>query len=153
MRCQVRPLNDRDEIDRIFADPWIARKISRDGQVPAFIDHPLVSYFGAYVNGELVGCFTHIQFTRIEVEVHAALLKEATRFGRRLGSLFLDQVFADQEVTRVTAHVAGSLPSAVNYCLKLGFRHEGARRDACVQKNRLWPVITLGLLRSEWRRP
>lgn len=149
--CRVGPLTDRGAIDRILTDPWIAAKITRDGREPGFIDHPLVSYYGAWVDGRLVGVFTLIRFTDIEREVHAALLREALPHGRELGRLFLDIAFADPQVLRVTAHVIGSLPSAVNYCLKLGFKREGVRRDACVQNNRVWPVITLGLLRSEWR--
>lgn len=148
----VAELTDRGAIERIFADPWVADKLRREGRDPGFIEHPLVSYFGAYIGDELVGVFTHIQFTRIEVEVHAALLPEALPHSRELGTLFLDSVFADPEVTRATAHIIGSLKSAVNYCLKLGFQIEGVRRDAVVQDRRLWPVVTLGLLRGEWFR-
>jgi hypothetical protein len=146
----VRPLSDREAIERILSDPWIKPKITRDGREPSFIDHPLVRYFGAYVGEQLVGVFVHIQFTAIEVEVHVALLKEALPHSRKLAALFIDQVFTDPNVTRATAHAIGSLTSAVNFGKKLGFRLEGVRRDACVQNNRLLPVITLGMLRSEW---
>lgn len=146
----VRPLRDRAAVDRILADPWIAPKIEQNGRGAEYIDHPLLSYWGAYIDGGLVGVFTLIRFTDIEREVHAALLRKALPHSRELGRLFLDRVFADPQVLRATAHVIGSLTSAVNYCLRLGFQIEGVRRDACVQKTRVLPIVTLGLLRREW---
>jgi hypothetical protein len=146
----VCPLTDRAAIERILADPWIRPKITRDGRDPGFIDHPLVSYFGAFVGGELIGLFIHIRFTEIETEVHVALKRKALPHCRKLAALFIDHVFADPKVTRATAHAIGSLKSAVNFGKRLGFQVEGERRDACIQNNRLLPVITLGLLRSEW---
>jgi hypothetical protein len=151
-RLSVSPLSDRGAIERILHDPWIKPKITRDGQEPGFIDHPLVNYFGAYVDGRLLGVFVHIQFTEIEVEVHVALLREALPHSRKLASLFIDEVFADPKVTRATAHAIGSLKSAVNFGKKIGFALEGVRRDACIQDGQLLSVITLGLLRCEWFR-
>jgi hypothetical protein len=151
-RLSIARIENRAAIERILRDPWIKPKITRDGREPGFIDHPLVSYFGAYVDGRLLGVFVHIQFTEIEVEVHVALLREALPHSRKLAALFMDEVFADPKVTRATAHAIGSLKSAVNFGKKLGFQYEGERRDACIQNNRLLPVITLGLLRSDWRR-
>lgn len=149
---RVALLTDRWAIERIFADPWIARKLEGAGLGTDFIDHPLISYYGAYVDQRLVGVFTHAQITAIEVEVHAALLEEATRHGRTLGALFLDKVFADPKVMRATGNIIGSLTSAVNYCHKLGFKIEGKRRDAVIQDGMLLPIIILGLLREEWFR-
>jgi hypothetical protein len=151
-RLSVRHLTNRASIEGILHDPWIKPKITRDGREPGFIDHPLVSYFGAYVDDRLLGVFVHIQFTEIEVEVHVALLREALPHSRKLAGLFLDRVFTDPKVTRATAHAIGSLKSAVNFGKKLGFEVEGIRRDACYQNNRLLPVVTLGLLREDWRR-
>jgi hypothetical protein len=145
----VAPLSDVEAIDRILRDPWIAPKITYDGRDAAYVEHPNLDYFGAYVCGKLVGVFMRVRFTAIEVEVHAALLREALPYSRQLGRLFLDRIFADPGVLRVTAHTIGSLQSAVNYCLKLGFVREGERRNASIQNGRLLPVVTLGLLRED----
>lgn len=147
---RVEQTGSRMVIDAILADEWIAPKIEQNGQGAGYIDHPLVDYFGAWIDGRWAGVFTRIHFTDIESEVHAALLREALPYSRELGALFLDIVFAEPQVERATAHVIGSLTTAVNYCLKLGFQIEGVRRNACLQKSRLLPVITLGLLRNEW---
>jgi hypothetical protein len=149
-RLSIARLINRAAIEWVLHDPWIKPKITRDGREPGFIDHPLLSYFGAYVDGKLLGLFIHIQFTEIEVEVHVALLKEALPHSRKLAALFIDLVFADPKVERATAHAIGSLKSAVNFGKKLGFTFEGERRNACYQNNRLLPVISLGLLRNEW---
>jgi hypothetical protein len=143
----VQPINDRDAIDAVLSDPWVRTKIAQDGREPAYIDHPLVSYNGAYVDGDLVGVFIAVQFTRWEVEVHAALLRPATCYGRDLGRLFLASVFANPDVMRATAYVLGTLPSAANYCRRLGFVDEGARRSACMVGGEPTDIIALGLVR------
>lgn len=145
----VEPLADAEAIERILKDPWIAPKITHDGRGAAYIEHPNLDYFGAYAGGKLVGVFMRVRFTAIETEVHAALLREALPHSRELGRLFLDRVFSDEGILRATAHTLGSLKTAVNYCRKLGFVHEGERRNASIQNGRLLPVITLGLLRED----
>lgn len=150
MRLTVQPLSDAAAIDAILADSWVRGKIEQDGREPGYIDHPLVSYHGAYTDGALVGVLIAVQFTRWEVEVHAALLKPAVRHGRDLGRLFLDTVFADPVVMRATAYVLGTLPSAANYCRRLGFADEGVRRSACLVGGAPTDIIVLGLLRDDY---
>jgi len=151
MATAVRPITDRAKIDAILRDPWIAAKIAVDGQNAGYIDHPNLSYFGAYVDGDLVGVFMRVRFTATETEVHAALLKRALPHSRELGRLFIDEIFNDPRILRITAHIIGSLGSAINYCRKLGFSIEGERRSACVKNGEVLSVVTLGLLRSESR--
>ncbi|WP_398457425.1 hypothetical protein [Sphingomonas albertensis] len=144
----VEPIHDRAVIDAVLSDPWVRAKIAQDDREPGYIDHPLVSYHGAYVDGALAGVFIAVQFTRWEVEVHAALLRPAIRHGRDLGRMFLASVFADPEVLRATAYVLGTLPSAANYCRRLGFVDEGVRRSACMVGGVPTDIVVLGLLRS-----
>lgn len=145
---EVRPLSDPEAIDAILRHPSVAGKVRHDGREPGYIDHPLVSYHGAYVDRALVGVFVAIRFSRWEAEVHAALLPRATRQGRALGLMFLDAVFADPEVLRCTGYVLSTLPSAANYCRKLGFEHEGTRRSACMVGGQVVDVLVMGLVRS-----
>lgn len=146
----VRPLRDPAAVDRILQDPWIAPKLRHGDREPGYIDHPLLDYFGAYVGGDFVGVFTAIDFSSWEVEVHAALLRRALPHSRALGRMFLDQLFRRPELQRVTAHVLGDLLTAANYCRRLGFVDEGARRNAVVKEGRVLPVLTLGMTRSDW---
>lgn len=146
----VAPLSDRIAIDRILQRESIASKIKRDGQYVGFVDHPLVSYHGAYINGALVGVFIAVRFSTWEREVHAALLPEALARSRDLARLFLDQMFADSEVLRVTGYVLATLPNAANFCRRLGFEHEGTRRSACRIGGRATDVLVMGLVREYW---
>lgn len=145
----LQTLTDPDAVNRILSDPWIAPKLAQDGREPGYVNHPLVSYHGAYIDGTLVGLFIAVQFTRWEVEVHAALLRPALPHARDLGRLFLAQVFRDSGVMRVTAYVLGTLPSAANYCRKLGLVDEGVRRSATMVGGKATDVLVLGLVRSE----
>lgn len=143
----VTPIIDSHAISAILCDPWVRAKLAQDGREPSYIDHPLVSYHGAYVGGELAGVFIAVQFTQWEVEVHAALLRSAIPHGRDLGRMFLASVFADPAVLRVTAYVLGTLPSAANYCRRLGFADEGMRRSACMVGGVPTDILVLGLIR------
>ena len=150
MILSVRPLRSPAIIDRILRHPAIGPKIAHDDRQPGYIDHPLVSYCGGYADSRIVAVFTAIQFSRWEVEVHGAVLPEALRHGRALGRLFLDRVFADPDTMRATAYVLGTLPSAANWCRRLGFVDEGRRRDACRVAGVATDVLVLGMTRGEW---
>jgi hypothetical protein len=145
---RVAPINDGAAIDQLLADPWVAARIRHDAREPGFIDHPALTYYGAYVDADLVGVFMAITHSPWEVEVHAALLRSATGHGRTLGQLFLDRLWRDPELMRITAPVLSTLPSAANYCRRLGFKDEGVKRRACKVDGQPADVIYLGLLRQ-----
>jgi hypothetical protein len=145
---RVAPLADADAIDRILTDPWIAPKLRHDAREPGFIDHPAAHYWGAWVDGELVGVFLAIRASPWEVEVHAGLLRHAVRHSRALAQAFIAEQFADPELLRLTAYVIGDLPSAANWCRRLGFVDEGARRNAVVKSGK---VLDVHVLRSHAR--
>lgn len=146
---KVEPIDDPATIDRILTDPWIADRIRHDAREPGYIDHPALTYHGAFVGGDLVGVFIAIRHSPWEIEVHAALSREATRHGRGLGAMFLASLWSDPELQRVTAPVLSTLPSAVNYCRRLGFELEGVRRRAVQIDGKVADVIWLGLLRPQ----
>ena len=143
----VEPLADREAIDRILRAPEIAPKITHDGREPGYITHPLVSYWGAWVDDELVGVFLTVRFSRWEVETHAAILRAGRHHARDLARMYLACIFDDPEIERVTAYVMATLPSAANFCRKVGFEYEGRRRNACRVDGQLTDVLIYGLVR------
>lgn len=145
----IEPVNDAEALHALCADPYIARA-GHDHRPVAPIDHPDVSYLGAYVDGEFVGAFVVIESGWVELDLHALLTKKARPSCRELGRMCLSICFARPEVQRVTAYVLEGLDSARNYCLKLGFVVEGFRRAVCIKEGRLTGVHVLGLTRADW---
>ena len=148
----IEPTTDRATVDRILQHPAIASRIRHDFREPGYIDHPLVTHLLATVNGEPAGVFLAVQFSDLEVELHAAVLPQFIRHGRALGRECLAHVFGDPAVMRATAYVIEGLESAANYCRRLGFITEGFRRDACRKDGRLVGVHVLGITRADFER-
>ncbi len=151
MTLSVRPIDDAAVINAVLTDPWIAERIRHDGREPGYIDHPAVSYWAAYADASLAGVFMVVRHSTWEVEVHAALARFAVKHGRALGWLFLAELWRDDELLRITAPVLSTLPTAANYCKRLGFRIEGVKRCACRQNGVAVNVIYLGMTRVDWR--
>ena len=149
MLLELHPLADQGALAPLFLDPYIAR-VGHDDRPAAPIVHPHVRYLGAYVNGDLVGAFMLVESGFVEIDVHALLARRALPHSRDLGRMCLAHAFADPAIERVTAYVIEGLTTARNYCLKLGFKAEGARRNACRQHGRLLGVHILGMTRNEW---
>lgn len=142
----------RAVVDTVMCSPYVASRVTHDHRMPGYIAHPDVRYLCAMVDGKVAGVFTLIDFSALEVEVHAGLLPWVVRHSRDLGRACLAHVFADPEVQRATAHIIEGLESARNYCLKLGFQQEGFRRSACSKDSRLIGVHVLGLTRADWEK-
>lgn len=138
-------------LDDLYSDRYIQR-VGYDSRPASPVDHPLATYYTANVHGMCAGAFLVIQFTKYEVEIHALLYKWAIQYSRRLGEMILDLVFSQDGVLRVTANVLQGLETAKNYCLKLGFKHEGTKRSACLKNGKPIDVYILGLLRQDWRK-
>lgn len=150
MNLWVAPLTDPDAINAVLEDAWIAPKLRRDDGPAGYVDHPLLTYYGAYVDGQLAGVFTKIAYTRWENEVHIAILRTHIRFARELSQLFLSVIFANPNAMRATAHVCGHLTSAVNFVRKIGFHKEGVRRNAYTINGAAHNIVTLGMTREDW---
>lgn len=148
----VEPLADPVLIDSILKSPEIAAKLRHDGREPGYIDHPAATYWGGWVDGELAGVFLAVRFSQWEIEVHAAILRAHIRVGRNLSRLFLARLFDDDRVERITGYVMSTLPTAANFCLRLGFHREGVRRCALKVGGELRDVLIYGLTRRDWEQ-
>lgn len=148
---RIACLRDPEAVNSILQDTAMHAKLVHDARAPGFIEHPLVSYYGAYIDDRLVGVFTGVDFTAWELEVHVAIVPSAIRHARRLCRLYLEEMFAAPDRQRVTAYVLGTLPSAANLCRRLGFVDEGVRRKACRIDGKPVDVIVLGMTRDDLR--
>lgn len=148
---ELRELSDFSALQAIYADPYVSR-VGHDHRQAEPILHPNARYLGAYIDGQLSGAFLLIDSGFIEVDTHALLQKKALKHSRELGMLCINKVFENAEIQRVTAYVIQGLQSAYNYCIKIGFRDEGLRRDACKQNGKLLGVHVLGITRSDWEK-
>lgn len=146
----VTPLDDQATLAKLYKDPWIS-KVGHDHRPAAPVIHPAASYLGAYVSGNLVGAFLVIKSEAIGLELHALLTRKALPWCRQLGRLCLDYAFAKPHIQRVTALVIEGLESARNYCLKLGFKLEGFKRNCAQVGGVLVGVYMLGMTRAEWK--
>lgn len=138
-------LQDRDAINAALQHPAIAPKLRHDARDPGYIDHPQVRYVGAWTDC-FAGVFIAIDVTPWEVEAHVALLPHAVREARALAKLFIARELERPELQRITAKVMATLPSAANFCRKLGFVDEGVMRAACRIDGAPVDVLVLGLL-------
>jgi len=132
----------------VYQDPYIAR-VGHDHRPAAPIDHPNATYLSAWVGDSFAGAFLVIKQSAVELELHALLKKSALKQSRDLGMSCLAWAFA-QPILRVTAYIIEGLEAVKNYCLKLGFKLEGCRRNACVQNGVVKDVYVLGMTRQEW---
>lgn len=147
---ELHPLIDMKALAALYSDPYISR-VGHDDRPAEPLNHPAVQYVGAYVDGDLVGAFMAIESGFIELDVHALLSRSAIQYSREFGSMFLNQMFADPKIERVTAYVIDGLTAAMNYCIKLGFKYEGKRRNACRQYGKVVDVHILGMTRNDWK--
>lgn len=142
---QLRPI-----IDGIVRDPYIAGRVRYDHREPGFIHHPDVTYYGTYVDDELVGVYCVIASGFIEVDVHAFLSRKALLHSVALGHLMAARIFADQEINRITAQIIEGLESVCNHCKRFGFVYEGFRRGAILKGGHPVGMHVLGLTRADW---
>jgi hypothetical protein len=147
----IREITDPAAVAAIYnAD--MAKRVGHDHCPAGYIDHPAVRYFGAYVGDDLVGLFVRIETTWIEVDVHAVIHRRAIQHARSLGREFIALMFQDPAVQKLTAPVFEDIPSAVNYCKRLGFRYEGFRRACFVRSGHIIGLHILGLTREDYER-
>lgn len=146
----LESIKDLSTLNNLFSDPYISR-IGHDHRALAPIEHPHVKYLSARLNGKQVGAFMVIESGFVELDLHAMLSKQALPHSREFGRLCLMWAFAHKHIHRVTAYIIDGLESAKNYCVKLGFKNEGTRRDACMKNGQLVGVHILGMTRQDWR--
>jgi hypothetical protein len=137
------------QLNDVYSDPYI-QKVGHDSRPAAIIKHPNVAYLSAWVGDQFAGAFMVIKFSSVEFELHSLLKKSAVLHSRQLGKKFLQWAFENHQILRVTAYIIEGLDAAKNYCLKLGFKLEGCRRDACMQNGIVKDVHILGMTRTDW---
>lgn len=141
----------RRAIESVLADPRAREALRHDHRQPGYISHPNVRYLAASVDQRLAGFFLVIDHSPIEVELHVVLLPWAAEWSRDLGRACLRHVFRDPDLQRATAQVVEGNHRALNLCRRLGFKHEGTRRNACSRGGLLSDVHMLGITREEVR--
>lgn len=135
----------------LYADPYIQR-VGHDHRPSAPIFHPSARYYSAWVNDEFSGAFLLVKTSHIDCDVHSLLLRGSILSSRLLGVEFLAHVFTRNDFCRVTAPVIEGLEAARNFCLKLGFKQEGFKRDACQKDGILRGIHIMGMTRKDWSK-
>jgi hypothetical protein len=140
----------QEHLQQVYSDSYIT-KVGHDGRPAAPVEHPLVTYLTARVGDQFMGAFMAIRFSSTEMELHALLHRKAVSHSRELGRAFLSWAFS-HPILRVTAYIIEGLETAKNYCLKLGMKLEGFRREACLQNGQVKGVYILGMTRADWSK-
>lgn len=138
-----------EHMSELYSDRFISRMCD-DGMDFAPVIHPLVTYLSAFVDNKFVGAYIVVRFSDYEYEAHSMLMKRATMHSRELGRLLIEWVFSHDQVLRLTGYVREGIDTAVNHCLKMGFKYEGFRRDALMVNGEPKGIHVLGLTRREW---
>lgn len=137
-----------EHLAQVYAEPTI-QKVGHDHRPASPVHHPLATYLSAWIGEQFAGAFLSIRQSAVEFELHVLLLPAAVRQARDLGRACLAWAFA-QPIQRVTAYVIDGLDSARNYCIRLGFKVEGCRRQACMKNGVARDVHILGMTRQDW---
>lgn len=135
-----------EHMAEIYADPYIT-KVGHDHCPAVPIIHPQVTYLTAWVGDFFAGAF--MVFERaIDFEMHSLLKKKALPWSRDLVRLCVEWAFS-HPIHRLSVQIIEGFETAKNLCLKLGFKVEGTKRNACMQGGVMRDVYQLGLLREE----
>jgi len=140
-----------ENLQEIYSDPYIS-VVAHDDRPFEPITHQLVKYVSAFMDGEFMGAFMVVQFSKTEIEIHSLLKKSAIKYSRLLGNEVIHFVFNMYKPLRITAHIIGGLNKAMNYVEKLGFSLEGIRRDGCVKNSKTTDIYTYGLTKKQWEK-
>ncbi len=71
--------------------------------------------------------------------------------GRRALTLWLEELFADARLHRVSLTTWSGNERMVKLALSLGFTEEARMREARLWRGRRWDSVRYGILRREWR--
>lgn len=148
MICISRGIT-HDQLAEIYSDPRMAI-VGHDHRPCAPVDHPTAIYLSVHVDNTFCGAFLIIRASMVEMDIHALLLKCATKQSRNIGREVLKYIFDNwPDILRITGYVISGNYSALNYCLKVGMQFEGTRRHACIQNGVLKDVNITGITRAD----
>lgn len=138
------------DADILFNDKDIL-KIRYDNKPIIKINHPAANYVSAYIDDDFVGAFLAIEYTKFEYEAHCFLLKKSIPYSRNLAKMFIDCLFFKENVLRVTSNVMQDFKTMFNFCLKLGFKKEGVKRNCYLKNGIAKDVHIFGITRIDWK--
>lgn len=149
---ELRIISDFKEIEEIYQDPYISNAIKQDNRDLTPLCHPLIKYYGTYIDNKLKGLFLCIAYSDCEVEIHSLLKKESIKYSRKFGEMMRDLTFSNKHTQRITLLIVDGLNTVKNYSKKIGFKLEGIKRNAYPQNNIYKDVYMYGLTRTEWSK-
>jgi RimJ/RimL family protein N-acetyltransferase len=165
----IRPLRPTDAatLRRMLADPEVANLLYEElgGEIPSTLllatgivanrlarrpDFGIVERYG-----RLIGS---VRLWRLSAWNRSAMLTiyigAKDQWGRGRGTdalrLALRHAFGSMGLNRVELHVFAFNTRAIRSYEKVGFRQEGARREALVRHGRHYDVLVMGILRDEF---
>lgn len=165
----IRPLRPTDAatLRRMLVDPEIAHLLYEElgGEIPSTLllaasifanrlsARPEFGIVERY--GRLIGS---VRLWRLSVWNRSAMLTifigAKEQWGRGFGTdalrLALRHAFGSMDLNRVELHVFEFNTRAIRSYEKVGFRQEGARRQALVRHGRYYDVLVMGILRDEF---
>jgi RimJ/RimL family protein N-acetyltransferase len=72
-------------------------------------------------------------------------------YGTQAMQLILQYAFTELNLRRVTLTVFEYNTRAIRSYEKAGFQHEGRQRGEIIREGKRWDVLTMGILREDWR--
>lgn len=140
-----------ENLAKLYSDDFV-RRIADDDMAFEPVFHPLAQYLSAFNGAEFIGAYLVIRFCDTEYEAHTLLLPSSRKYCRELGGKLLAWVFDHPRVLRLTGLVRADLKTAINHCRKMGFTHEGTKRDAVAVNGVPTAVEIYGITRKDWRK-
>lgn len=140
------------QLKELYSDPYIINASKEDNEDFEPIIHPLVTYYGTFVNNVFKGAFLHIKYDTHEIEIHSLLKKDILKYSRDFGTLMLKEIFRDKKIQRATSFLANDMNTVKNYLVKMGFKLEGLKRKAIFKNNEFKDVCMYGITRDEWSK-
>ena len=130
----------------LYSDPYISR-VGHDHRPAKPIEHDLVFYLAAKIDGVYVGAFLCVLQTKVDCHIHSLLKKSALKKSRILCRKAIRWVFENMPVSRVSSPVIEGFEKAMNLCKKIGMNYEGCLKDACVVEGVLKDIHLMGITR------
>lgn len=149
MAVELRVGAKAKELRAVYKDSFATRGML-DGTVKQPVHGNHITYLSAYADDNFIGVLMAVRLTLCEIEVHYLLLKQAREFAAEISELFLVWVFSHPQVLRLTANVADTLPSVIQFTERFGMLTEGYKRDAGTKDGVLCGVYTQGLTRRDY---
>lgn len=140
-----------ENLATLYSDDFV-RRIADDDMAFDPVFHPLAEYLSAFDGDKFLGAYLVIRFCETEYEAHTLLLASARKHCRELGGMLLSWVFSHERVLRLTGLVREDFKTAINHCRKMGFTHEGTKRDAVTVNGVPTAVEIYGITRKDWRK-